>query len=528
MGDDHCDDQSIALQIQQFLDEWHFRVLHSHLAHDMDRQTAVLLALDLFGMFGVEFAPEEKEPFASMDEDQLIALLVEKMSQEQRKTFEHFALQLQLVISTTTRIRHALDDNNVEEMTHILEDGDSGIMQQILKQSVIEAGTEVGELLELRDSWTKNTESRLGRLGKSADEAESAKRQLKDIQGMIDGFGAEQNGKSKKVLMGMSDKNDKMLLAATFGAWSQWQSRFNAERDIHEKFKKEIADAETKLLEYKAGNIRNIKGVMARQAAGDNENLLKELWRCWVQEIRYSKDQAAKNAEMEAVNARLSGMKKSQQENSMKVMSRMSAGQDSGLLAMCMQSWSAFLEEAKSDKALEGAVKQAEEQLAEYMKQKKDHAKGVLGKMSGSTEMGLIKETFGLWLSVFNDEKHARLVDEQENGRDVTFKNLNKRQKGAARNVQERATALEQQNDLAIIFLNWACAARLERTLRHYAGKMDAKKNQLDAVQTMFKSFASQLEQGISNTPRTKQKSNRSKNSQAGSDASSVPPSVPT
>merc|ERR1711879_1039301 len=220
-------------------------------------------------------------------------------------------------------------------------------------------------------------------------------------------------------------------------------------------------------------------------------------------------------------------MKASQAQNSMKVMSRMSAGQDAGLLSMCMQSWTAYVAEIKSDKELEGAVKAAEEQLAEYMKQKKDQAKGVLGKMSGSTEIGLMKDVFGMWLGVLAEEKHQRQLDEDANGHDVKFKNLNKRQKGAARNVQERATALEQMNDLLQFFHLWATAARLERVTRHYSGKMDAKKNQLEAVQTMFKSFAQQLEQGISNTPRTRQKGNRSR-SQAGSDASSArPPAIP-
>merc|ERR1712216_944087 len=196
-------------------------------------------------------------------------------------------------------------------------------------------------------------------------------------------------------------------------------------------------------------------------------------------------------------------------------------------MSMCWQSWSSFVAEAKQDKELEGAVKAAEEQLAEYMKQKKDQAKGVLGEMSGSTEMGVIKEAFGMWLAVVAEEKHARELDEEANGHDVKFKNLNKRQKGAARNVQERAIRLEEQNFLLTFYYYWATEARLERVTRHYSGKMDAKKNQLDAVQTMFKSFAQQLEQGISNTPRTKQKSNRSR-SQAGSDASSArPPALP-
>ena len=54
------------------------------------------------------------------------------------------------------------------------------------------------------------------------------------------------------------------------------------------------------------------------------------------------------------------------------------------------------------------------------------------------------------------------------------------------------------------IFMNWNTEVRTEQVRRHYMGKMDNKEQKFEAVQTMIKSFASQLEQGIGNSPRSR------------------------
>lgn len=54
------------------------------------------------------------------------------------------------------------------------------------------------------------------------------------------------------------------------------------------------------------------------------------------------------------------------------------------------------------------------------------------------------------------------------------------------------------------IFMNWHTEVRTEQVRRHYMGKMDNKEQKFEAVQTMIKSFASQLEQGIGNSPRSR------------------------
>jgi len=72
-------------------------------------------------------------------------------------------------------------------------------------------------------------------------------------------------------------------------------------------------------------------------------------------------------------------------------------------------------------------------------------------------------------------------------------------------------------------FYAWSTEAREQHIVKHYGGKLDTKTQQLEAVQTMFRSFANQLEQGIGNTPR----SQRKPRSQAGSVASGAASGAP-
>merc|ERR1719449_514234 len=77
------------------------------------------------------------------------------------------------------------------------------------------------------------------------------------------------------------------------------------------------------------------------------------------------------------------------------------------------------------------------------------------------------------------------------------FGALNGRQKDTAKGVQGR---INEQMDLNLMlrhFCAWALDAKLERIMRFYNHKMESKKNQLSSVQHMFRSFASQLDQGL-------------------------------
>merc|ERR1712224_439643 len=116
--------------------------------------------------------------------------------------------------------------------------------------------------------------------------------------------------------------------------------------------------------------------------------------------------------------------------------------------------------------------------------------------MNGATNTGLLELTLSEWVKQHQREKHGIEFD---NAGDVVNKlgNLNTRFKSAAKGVTDRANKAEEENFMLTFFSAWANESRLSGVVKHYGGKMDAKKAQLDAVQGMFKQFAAQLEKGM-------------------------------
>merc|ERR1719217_1819934 len=161
----------------------------------------------------MQVTDEEKVAFCAMDDEAaMVAAMVDHIQMAARKTFEHFVLQLQLVVSTTTQVRWALEAGNSEEVARCFEGGETGPGQQILKQCIVEAGKQIHEAVEMHKSWKANTEARIARLSVCQDEAEHARQQLEAIQCQLDSFHGDQKSKSKAVLVGMAEKNDKVLV----------------------------------------------------------------------------------------------------------------------------------------------------------------------------------------------------------------------------------------------------------------------------------------------------------------------------
>merc|ERR1740127_341091 len=120
-------------------------------------------------------------------------MMVDHIPMPARKTFEHFVLQLQLVVSSTTQVRHALEEGISEEVARCFEGGETGPGQQILKQCIIEAGKQIHEAMEMHKSWKATTEERINRLKIGEDDAEHARQALEAVQAQLDSFKGEQS-----------------------------------------------------------------------------------------------------------------------------------------------------------------------------------------------------------------------------------------------------------------------------------------------------------------------------------------------
>jgi len=197
------------------------------------------------------------------------------------------------------------------------------------------------------------------------------------------------------------------------------------------------------------------------------------------------------------MEAKLAGASAAQTENTKKVMSRMAAGSDNALLSVVLGSWVQWLADYKKNKDMEDAVKKQEAQMQEYLKQKKDGAKAVLDKMNSATDSGLVEHVISTWAQHYNDQKEALKMEAIMAENEAKFASLNGRQKDNAKGVMGRVNEQMELNCLLRHFSMWATDTKMERIIKHYTSKMEGKKHQLQSVQSLFKNFAQQLDQGL-------------------------------
>merc|ERR1711966_508128 len=201
--------------------------------------------------------------------------------------------------------------------------------------------------------------------------------------------------------------------------------------------------------------------------------------------------------------ARMSQFSKEQASKSKKVLSRMNAGTDQGLLTMCLTAWIQFIAEYNKNRDFENAVKAEEAKIAEFMKKQNEGAKSVLSRMSSATESGLVQGCFKAWVEVFEEIKKANEME------DLMMQNAGKFKTFGARN---KASA--EESTCIVIFWYWKRETRVQRMKRYAQDKNNKKKQQLIGVKGLFKNFANELEAGLTDgTPRPVEGSSQKKRS---------------
>merc|ERR1719460_594918 len=169
----------VKFVVRQFLDDVHFSALHTNLSTRWEAHQSLTAAVKLMEQYGVTISPQEEKRLFAMDEATMIENLVSRMPQQTKEQFEHFFLQLQLIVSTATRIRTALEEGTPGVIQEALNDADqTGILPYILKMSTVQAGSEVTALKSQHDTWSTDTDSRMATLLRGQDDAMQAQKQL--------------------------------------------------------------------------------------------------------------------------------------------------------------------------------------------------------------------------------------------------------------------------------------------------------------------------------------------------------------
>merc|ERR1719335_1232395 len=454
--------------------------------------------------YGVTISPEEEQKLYAMDEGAMIEQLVSKMPQQTKEQFEHFFLQLQLIVSTATRIRTALEEGTPGVIQEALNDADqTGILPYILKMSTVQAGSEVTALKAQHETWSTDTESRMSKLLRGQDDAMQAQKQLAAAQAQLGHYQGSQKDKAYKAMMGVAGKNDRAIMDAIITNWKMVVDRVKKEAEIRVEYEERIEAAQKRLFEYKQSQKSNSKGVLLRQAAAGDSALIGEVFAFLCKEPMARKAAEDEENKMRAMEAKLAAQAAKNKDGAKAVLMRNLASGDNMLMDVCIEAWKDWLKEYKLNKESEDAVKAAEAKVAAFMKSKSEGAKGVIDKMNSATDSGLVEHVISTWIQYRKDEKKAQEMEELLNGANSKFGAFASRNKDSAMSAGQKATAVKEYGLLNHSILLWTEFCKVERLLRYYSNRIEGKKHQLQGLQTMFRTFATQLESGLKDgTPR--------------------------
>lgn len=494
----------VKVVVNTFLEQKHFRQLLRTLSDQWSSCHSLTAAVRLMEAHGVRITPEEEKRLQQLPEAKMIDALVMKMPQQSREQFEHFFLQLSFIASTTTRLRTALEAGQPEAIEDALESAENvGVLPYIIKMAVAQAGHEVRTVESEHESWLADTEARMAPLLQSQANSMSTQKALAQAKAEVETYQSEAKEKSKSVLMGLTSNNDKTLLGMSVVAWHDHIRRTKKEAEIRKQYEEEIAEAQKKLMDYKAAQLSNVRNVLQRSAKESNSGLIVTAIGALKAEAEDIKRVRNAKAEMNVLEAKLQKFSAASAAAAQKVMGRMSAASEDGLVAMAFKAWMQFITDYKKDKVMNDAVKAAEKKVQDFLTKQNEGAKSVLQRINNASASGCINAAFTGWAEAVKDAKESTAMEEMLNAKSSKLNAFSTRNKTGARTASQRVAILQDQAYTSFCLTFWKREAKCERMRRYGKEKNLKRKQELIGVKGLFKNFASELETSLKEgTPR--------------------------
>jgi len=494
----------VKIVVDTFLEQRHFRQLHRTLSDEWSNSHSLTAAVRLMEAHGVRVTPDEEQRLAQLPEERMIDALVMRMPQQSREQFEHFFLQLSFIASTTARMRSGLEAGIPATIEEALESAENvGVLPYILKMAVAQAGMQVKDFASKHESFLEDSLARMSPLLQSQANSMSTQKALSQARSKVDAYQVEAREKSKAVLLGLASGNEKTLTGTAFVAWSDLVKRMRREAEIRKMYEEQINEANTKLMDFKAAQLANVKSVLQRSANESRATLIGTVVGAMKNEVAAVKRTREAQGQLSDVDAQMRQFAEASASNAKKVMGRMSAGSEEGLRAMAFQGWVQFIVEYKKDKEMNDALKAAEKRVSEFMQKQNEGAKSVLQRMQSASEGGLVSSMFQAWNEVVHEARKAAEMTATMNAKSSRLTAFTSRNKDNAQTASERNSTLQDEQLLICIMSLWIRDVKCERMRRYGKERNEKKKKDLMGVKGLFKNFASELETSLKEgTPR--------------------------
>lgn len=484
--------------MQQFLDNWHYVVMKSSLGKTMDRLKVVEAALQVLALNGVPIRAEEIPNLVQADEEVMIYEVIDRIPEGLREGFEHLTLELIVVVTSAARMRTTIENNDPGPIQALLEE-ESGTAfgQSTIKRAILQAATEVAKTMRCKETWAPNMAQRLDRLNRSAEIAEESNKRLLVVEAQLNDLPEQRTHKAKQALMGFVGTNKQALKEAAWASWHGAMLRGKGERNLRERYTREVEEAETALADFKAAHLNRIRGVMFQAATREELDLLVGIISGWRGIVLQQKAEAWTADRVQALQITIGRTAKDMCAKLKQVMMRMLLDYRGSSTSAAFAAWVQFSEADKKDKDFEDSVKKFEGQMKAYMEKKKEDAKLMLSRVSAATDTGLLQQSFMAWTGYAFDGKKLRQLEDQVDGNDDEVVYIKTVHREIGSSVSCLAGDQIDLNSMYQCWMAWQIEAKTKRIDKYYSVKIDSKRKQLASVQMLFKSFAEELDAGL-------------------------------
>merc|ERR1719316_2150352 len=250
-------------------------------------------------------------------------------------------------------------------------------------------------------------------------------------------------------------------LHAIVSTWHAYTKKMKHENLIYEEYREQIEEAEKRLIDAKAEQLKGVRSMIERKHAGAEASLVAEVFGIWKDDLLEKKFEKEAAEKIKALEAKFGNMQDQQSANAKKVMARMGASSDESLRNVCFHSWLDFHKDYLKNKEFEDQLKATEKALAEYMKNKSAGAPSVLNKMSGASDSGLLHNCLAAWQEYVKEIKEENEMAELLAAREGKFGAFGDRNKKSAMSAMDRA----HQHQMVMLYLKFWSAWRMDVAL---------------------------------------------------------------
>lgn len=480
-------DDAIRFLVNSFLETQHRRKLHEILACKWDRCQSAQAAVKLLKKNGVELSSEEEAHLGSLSDTECVEALVQKIPEQSSDEFQGFFLELQLLVSFAMRIRQGLEESHPEEVCQALDDVDS-------TEVTLPAGVEVMNLGQQHKAWIQDSQHRLSLLVRGQEEAMAAKKKWAAANAILHNALVSQNEKAKRVLGTFLHTSTTAMLKSIVASWLCIMRREKMEKAVHQEYQDKLERMQKHLARCRQDQLTQVRNLFMRKCADGLFRMKRELFDLWREEVEESKIDKDIFYEAKKVESKLAALKETQASRMTCIIESVAANANTCLVAALIRAWQGEVSKSKQDLELKKWLQATERHVKQRRQANKNLCLVNCDRLAKQFDLALLSLTLRSWVQTYQEAKQSGLMLDRLSSAQQQLSHFAAKNALAARQCMIKAAEILDEDLSLRCFQAWRMDQKMSGISAQHSTKIDGKREQLQQVQKMFRTFAVSLE----------------------------------